>query len=93
LQKTTKMRGSVADGAARAAVVAPGAPSARFNLAEQLAWAEKVPSRSFCLLKRVVAGTDRVLSRPQAPKNALQQCLNSHAISAYLDGRAAKKAA
>lgn len=24
--------------------------------------------------------------------NALQQCLNSHAISAYLDGRAAKKA-
>ncbi|TMW64024.1 hypothetical protein Poli38472_014141 [Pythium oligandrum] len=29
----------------------------------------------------------------QQPKNALQQCLNSHVISAYLDSRAARKAA
>lgn len=27
------------------------------------------------------------------PKNALQQCLNSHVISAYLESRAARKAA
>uniref|UniRef100_K3WP37 Uncharacterized protein n=1 Tax=Globisporangium ultimum (strain ATCC 200006 / CBS 805.95 / DAOM BR144) TaxID=431595 RepID=K3WP37_GLOUD len=38
------------------------------NLAEQLAWIEKMP------------------------KNALQQCLNSHVINAYLQSRSVRKA-